>query len=519
MTVGDDSRGGWDFFVSYTQADRAWAEWIAWVLEEDDHRVLVQAWDFVPGSNWVQGMQAGTRDAACTIAVLSPAYLESVYGGPEWQAARGQDADGTDRKLLIARVTDCERPGPLTGLTGVDLFELTVAAAKTRLQKMVSAATAGRPKPASAPSIPGASWAMPREPWFPPALPEVWKVPARNPSFTGRSQALDTIAQALAAGSTVTVHSAHGAGGVGKTELAAEYAHAHAGDYQVVWWIPAEEPASIPDQFTALAVRLGLDPIAEPEAVRDQVHDALRGVPGWLLIFDNAEALQDIRGWLPSGQQPPGSPGHVIVTTRQDGFGSAGQVMDLDVIKLPDAVRLLRARVPRLIQSVGKQIAEELGRLPLAVALAAAYLDRSQMPGQEYLDLLRSRAADLSVASQPDASKDMIAALWDISLERISGESLAAVQLLDVCAYLAPEPIPLNLFTDHPDQLPQPLSAAAADQLAFGDIVAVLVGYSLARRTPAGLQLHRLVQGAVRARHDGPAPSLPEALPADTADV
>ncbi len=57
--MSEDRPAGWDFFVSYTQADRAWAEWIAWMLEEDGHQVLVQAWDFVPGSNWIQGMQAG----------------------------------------------------------------------------------------------------------------------------------------------------------------------------------------------------------------------------------------------------------------------------------------------------------------------------------------------------------------------------------------------------------------------------------------------------------------------------
>ena len=58
-----------------------WAEWIAWELEEAGHRVLVQAWDFVPGSNWIQGMQEGVTRAGRTIAVLSPAYLESEYRG------------------------------------------------------------------------------------------------------------------------------------------------------------------------------------------------------------------------------------------------------------------------------------------------------------------------------------------------------------------------------------------------------------------------------------------------------
>jgi hypothetical protein len=66
-------------------------------------------------------------------------------------------------------------------------------------------------------------------------LPQVWKVPARNPHFTGRGAELEELAGVLAAGAAVTVHSVHGVGGVGKTQLAAEraHAHAHARDYDV----------------------------------------------------------------------------------------------------------------------------------------------------------------------------------------------------------------------------------------------------------------------------------------------
>ncbi len=87
----------------------------------------------------------------------------------------------------------------------------------------------------------------------------------------------------------MTVQSVHGMGGVGKSQLATEYAHAHARDYDLVWWIAAEEAASIPDQFTALATQLGLEPAADPDALQAQVHDRLRSVPRWLLIFDNAD--------------------------------------------------------------------------------------------------------------------------------------------------------------------------------------------------------------------------------------
>ena len=248
-----------DFFISYTQSDRAWAEWIAWTLEEDGHRVLVQAWDFVPGSNWIQGMQAGVRDAARTIVVLSDEYLASVYASAEWQAAWAGDPEGAERKLLPVRVSDCRRAGLLAGVVGIDLFGQSEAAARARLRRMVSGAMASRAKPQEKPGFPGAGRAMPRPSRFPGALPDIWNVPARNPRFTGRGPDLDHLAQVLAAGSAITVQAVRGLGGVGKSQLATEYAHVHATGYDLVWWIAAEEPAAIPDQFAALAARLGLD--------------------------------------------------------------------------------------------------------------------------------------------------------------------------------------------------------------------------------------------------------------------
>jgi hypothetical protein len=302
-------------------------------------------------------------------------------------------------------------------------------------------------------------------------------------------------------------------GGIGKTQLAIEFAHARVGDYDLAYWIAAEEAATIPDQFTDLATRLGLDPAPDPEALQAQVHDRLRAVPGWLLVFDNADTVDDIRPWLPSGPLPSGVRGHVVVTTRRAGFGVLGQVMELDVIDLPSAVVLLRTRVPHLPDGVGQEVAVELGQLPLALEQAAAYLDRSGMPAAEYLALLRQRAKDLFARGKVSGRRETIATLWDITLERLGKEDPAAVVLLDLCAYLAPEPIPLDLFSLHADLLPPPLSAAAADPLAFGEVIGTLVDYSLAKRTQSGLQLHRLVQGVIRNRHATTSATSPE--PAD----
>lgn len=490
MSAGDESPQ-WDFFVSYTQADQAWAEWIAWQLEQDRHRVLVQAWDFVGGTNWIARMHDGTRRAARTVAVLSPDYLASQYGSAEWQAAWAANPDGSDRRLLTVRVRECERPGLLAGVVGTDLFGIEEAKARARLRSFIAGALNDRVKPEVAPEFPGR--AITREPRFPGALPQIWKMPARNPNFTGRTEELAELWRRMTTGSPVTVQTVHGMGGVGKTQLAVEYAYAHAADYDLVWWITAEEPAAIPTQFGALRERLGLKPVADPDALRESVHDALRGVPGWLLVFDNADAVKHISPWLPPHLLPAGIPGHVLITTRRGGFAELSQVLDLAVIDLPEAVQLLRTRVPQLGQDTGEQIAQQLGCLPLALEQASAYLDQTQMPPGEYAQLLRSRTADL-------LRRGAIATLWDISLKRISEQNLAAIQLLQLCAYLAPEPIPLQLFTDQAHRLPEPLASAAADPLAFTDTIAVLADYSLARRGAAGLDLHRLVQAAIRDR-------------------
>src|SRR3954468_259451 len=76
--------GQLDFFVSYTSADRPWAEWIAWELEHAGHSVVIQAWDFAPGSNFVLVMHQAAQRARRTIAVLSPAFLQSPYAAAEW---------------------------------------------------------------------------------------------------------------------------------------------------------------------------------------------------------------------------------------------------------------------------------------------------------------------------------------------------------------------------------------------------------------------------------------------------
>jgi hypothetical protein len=147
---------GWDFFVSYTGDDQSWAEWISWQLEAAGYRVMIEAWDLVPGTNWVERMQAGLTRATRLLAVVSPSYVSaSRFGAAEWQAAWATDPDGALRKVIPVRVAECERPGLLAGIVGADLFDVSEAAAAQRLQKAVTDALAGRAKPITAPGFPG----------------------------------------------------------------------------------------------------------------------------------------------------------------------------------------------------------------------------------------------------------------------------------------------------------------------------------------------------------------------------
>jgi tetratricopeptide (TPR) repeat protein len=329
---------------------------------------------------------------------------------------------------------------------------------------------------------------------FPGALPQVWNIPPRNPNFTGRSAELARVRGWLGGHRAVTVHALRGMGGVGKTQAVIEYAHRYAGEYDLVWWVNAEQAALIGDQFARLAGEMGLPDLADPQAMLAAVCRELRGRDRWLLIFDNAEDAREIGPLLPGGA------GHVLITTRRSGFRALGGVLDLDTLDRPDAIALLCRRAPDLAGGTAGQLAGRLGDLPLALDQAAAYLDQTGMPPLEYLRLLDTRSADLHSRGHTSGHPGNVATVWSVSLDRLQATAPAAVQILQLCAWLAPEPVPLDLFTGHPGLLPEPLAAAAADPVAFNDAVGALADYSLAHRAGGTLIVHRLIQDIARHR-------------------
>jgi hypothetical protein len=153
-----------EFFVSYTQNDRPWAEWIAYTLEAQGHPCLIQAWDFRPGSNFVLEMQEAAGAAKRTMLVLSPAYLRAAFTAPEWAAAFAADPQGLGRKLVPVRVEACEPQGLLKSIVYIDLVGLDEAAASKAL---LTGVEPGRAKPQTPPAFPGGATRPTDAPQFP----------------------------------------------------------------------------------------------------------------------------------------------------------------------------------------------------------------------------------------------------------------------------------------------------------------------------------------------------------------
>ncbi|WP_239330805.1 TIR domain-containing protein [Frankia sp. CiP3] len=143
------------FFVSYSPADERWASWIASQLEEAGYRSVLQAWDFIPGSNFMDFMDRALTEATAVIAVLSHSYMRSRWGRLEWQAAMRATGGGPISKLVPVRVEECELEGLLSMITYVDLVDvLDPAEAGRRLLERVRHALVGHARPASAPPYP-----------------------------------------------------------------------------------------------------------------------------------------------------------------------------------------------------------------------------------------------------------------------------------------------------------------------------------------------------------------------------
>jgi len=327
--------------------------------------------------------------------------------------------------------------------------------------------------------------------------------------FKGREKIMTELHAALQSSPVAVAGKAlHGLGGVGKTRLAIEYAHAHAEDYTALLFLAADTPEKLFASLAALAGSEILD-LPEKDVTQDSVKIAAAlkwfdAHPGWLTILDNvddakaAEAAEALLGRLAGG--------HVLITGRHPNFSPAVETLELDVLALEHAVAFLLERAKKRAktpddESLARELATELGNLALGLAQAAAYIDTQRIDFARYLALWReSREKVLNWFDKRLVSYNHdvgLAATWATSVEKLTPQGL---RLLELCAFLDPAPIPRGLLDVPNGEEPFDADEALADLFAYS--LATPAKIETGKTATPGFTVHRLVQDFARRRMD-----------------
>jgi tetratricopeptide (TPR) repeat protein len=323
----------------------------------------------------------------------------------------------------------------------------------------------------------------------------IWSgVPLRNSSFTGREVLLSTLRKALDRQSKASVlpHALHGLGGVGKTQLAVEFAYRYAERYDVVWWIPAENQTLVLQSLRDLGKRLGTPDTASLQQAARLVLDLLATTPlRWLLIYDNANDPDDVVNLIPTGG------GHIILTSRNQTWSDLWDPIKVDVFDREESVELVRKRGLDVSPTDAERLATRLDDLPLALDQAASCQAATAMSVDEFLTRLDTHIQALApeVSPQhPPSSRTTVAALVRLTLEQLRANAPAAGELLEMFAYLGAEPISGRLLRRGRDaRVSAALGKALRDPTALGRTIRQLSQYGIARvDADRRIQVHRL---------------------------
>jgi tetratricopeptide (TPR) repeat protein len=340
----------------------------------------------------------------------------------------------------------------------------------------------------------------------------------RNALFTGREDVLNKLSEILKAGKTAAIaqpQAISGLGGIGKTQTAVEYAYRNQHNYQAILWVKAETEASINADFTTIAGLLNLPEKQEQDQrkIVDAVKSWFQSHTGWLLILDNADDIAMVQAFIPSG-----SKGHILLTTRAHAIGHVAWRIEVEKMQLDEGAIFLLHRAKLLDpdapletasqteQDIAREIVKLMDGLPLALDQAGAYLEETECGLRGYLRLYRDQGVKLLIdrgVLETD-HPDPVATTWSLSFKNVEQANPAAAELLRFCAFLAPDAIPEELFTESAAGLGPILEPVASNPSSLNAAIRELLKYSLIHRDPetSTLSIHRLVQEVLKHQMD-----------------
>ncbi|WP_405990023.1 FxSxx-COOH system tetratricopeptide repeat protein [Streptomyces sp. NBC_00986] len=432
--------------IVHAARDRQWADWIRTVLAGIGISCeTLGEWQAEPGN--------AAAKPTYTILVVSPALqsdpaLDDVI--QEHLKAVGRLRSG-DRNASIVpvRVEEARVPVPIADLRGPHLQGLDEADARELLLDHFNQnGRQAEPRDRRGEHSSGGAR-------FPGRIPRMWNSPPRNANFLGRETYIGQLRDGFLPGQSATPAILTGLLGVGKSQIALEFAYRFAADYDAIWWITADSAESVREQLADLGEQLKVTRSTAPGAVRETL-GALAGGHGkyrrFLLVYDNVRRSSDLEGLLPGGGST-----HVLITSETGDWSATGRQQEIDMPTGDEAREQLRRHFPGLPAEQAAEILAASGCLPQAVAQAAAYLVTTGLPLQEAVVLYRDTVSGRSTGHDAVARAEAVRAsgyptqahnTWSVSMDSLREAYPLAENFLRLLVHMSPNGVSIDASTD-----------------------------------------------------------------------
>lgn len=477
-----------DVFLSHNSKDKPLVEQIAYRLEEMGIKVWLDKWNLIPGDAWQEDLEEAL-DESQTIAVFVGPHNISPWENEEMRSAIEERVRDKKRRVIPVLLPGApdnkalKLPRFLKRLTWVDLRTgINDEDGFHRLASGIKGLSPGKISKTSSPS----SGLHPKD-----LQPGSYLPFPRNGYFTGRARDLEKLTEDLLGDhqTGVVVNQAiTGMGGLGKTQLAVEFAYKHGYRFQGVHWLDLREAGTLDMQIALCGAKMGLSPwpITLPEQVTTTMREWFQNNPR-LLILDNFEEIETVNEVLARLRH---SGLRLLITSRRADWNTALGLkrLSLDEFSPQESVDFLRNYISadREADAELNKLAGHLGHLPLALELAGRYLKgHPHLKIDAYLTQLEKALEHKSMQNWKVEHKSLTG--HDLSLLQTFAQSWEQVQdpqtqkLFILSGYCAPNtPIPMQIH-----QL-----ALGEETEACDECLAALTGLGLLKE---GFAIHPLL--------------------------